>query len=295
MVRMGLAVLLLAANGLALAQGSAPPRHMLDKVALKSSVALVIDQDTGETLAAKRADVVQPVASLTKLMTALVVLDARQPLDEILEITTDDLDREKSTPSRLKVGSRLSRDDMLLLALMASENRSASALSRHFPGGRSAFIAQMNAKARALGMKSTRFADAAGLSPRSLSTARDMHRLMTAAYEHPLIRDYSTRPQHTVRVRKGRLVFRNSNRLVSGAGNWDIELQKTGYTDEAGRCLVMQARVAHRRLAMIFLDSVGKLTRYGDASRVRRGLELADRQQRHASNAGDTASVQFSP
>lgn len=262
---------------------------MLDRLALKSGAWLVVDQDTGETLAMKNADKVLPVASLTKVMTAFIVLDAAQPLDEILEITAEDIDREKRTPSRLKVGTRLSRDDLMVLALMASENRAASALSRHYPGGSASFIGAMNAKARALGMKHTHFADAAGLSHRSVSTARDLHILLTAADAQPLIRDYSTRQRHTVRVgRNRRVTFLSSNRLVRHAGNWDIELQKTGFTNEAGRCLVMQAKVADRRLAMIFLNSVGKLTRYGDASRVRTRLELENRKR--AASTGMTAA-----
>ena len=277
--------LLLAVYGVAWAaepSAVSAAQPMLDRLALKSGAVLVVDQDSGETLAMKNADAVLPIASLTKVMTAFVILDSAQPLDEMLEITSEDTDREKRTPSRLKVGTRLSRDDLLLLSLMASENRAAMALSRNYPGGREAFVARMNAKARALGMASTHFADAAGLSSRSVSTARDLHRLLTAADAQPLIRDYTTRSDHTVRVARNRkLTFINSNRLVRRA-NWDIELQKTGYTNEAGRCLVMQARVANRRLAMIFLNSVGKLTRYGDASRVRTRLELEDRRRQSA-------------
>ena len=287
----GALLLVVHGAGVAASAESAAPasRPTLDRLALKSSAVLVIDQDSGETLAMKNADRVLPVASLTKVMTALVVLDAAQPLSEILEITNEDVDREKHTPSRLKVGTRLSRDDLLLLALMASENRAASALSRNYPGGRSAFIAQMNAKARALGMNSTHFADPAGLSSRSVSTARDLHRLLTAAETQPLISDYSTRRNHTVRVARNRpLTFINSNRLVRHSGSWDIGLQKTGFTNEAGRCLVMQAKVANRRLSMIVLNSVGKLTRYGDASRVRTRLELEERKR--ARSTGIAAS-----
>jgi serine-type D-Ala-D-Ala endopeptidase (penicillin-binding protein 7) len=255
---------------------SATASHILDHISLRSSSVLVIDEDTGETLVAKKADAVVPVASLTKLMTALVVLDAQQPMGEMLEVTSADIDRDKRTPSRLRVGTRLSRSDLLLLSLMSSENRASMALSRNFPGGRSAFIAQMNAKAQALGMKDSRFADPAGLSSRSVSSARDLHILMTAADARPLIRDYTTRADHKVRVGRYTLKFVNSNRLVRRS-SWDIDLQKTGYTNEAGRCLVMRATVAGRRLAMIFLNSFGKLTRYGDASRVRQHLEHHDR------------------
>jgi D-alanyl-D-alanine endopeptidase (penicillin-binding protein 7) len=252
---------------------------LLRDLALKSSAALVVDQDTGEMLAAKNADAVQPVASLTKLMTALVVLDSGLSLDEELVLTTDDVDRIKRTPSRLPIGTRLTRDELLLLALMASENRAALALSRNYPGGTRAFVARMNSMARELGMHHTRFSDAAGLSSGNLSTAHDLLVLMNAAAAQPLIRAHSTQPQYTLRVgsKRRRLSFINSNRLVRRHGQWDIDLQKTGYTNEAGRCLVMQARVANRRLSMIFLDSVGKLTRYGDASRVRASVERFDR------------------
>jgi D-alanyl-D-alanine endopeptidase (penicillin-binding protein 7) len=254
--------------------------HALDHLKLKSHAVLVVDQDSGETLADKNADLVLPVASLTKLMTALVVLDAAMPGDELLEITADDVDRAKRTPSRLKVGTKLSRNELLLLALMASENRAALTLSRNYPGGRAAFVAQMNAKARALGMMNTVFADPAGLSDSSVSTARDVHKLVNAAYVQPVIRMYSTQREYTVYAGKQRLKFGNSNRLVRSRA-WDIDLQKTGYTLEAGRCLVLHARVANRKVAMIFLDSWGKLTRYADASRVRQGVERLSRRKGH--------------
>lgn len=265
-------------------------RNTPDALALKSSAALVVDQDTGEALAAKNADTVLPVASLTKLMTALVVLEAGLPLDEVLDIGREDIDTHKNTHSRLKVGTRLSRDQLLLLALMSSENRAAMALSRHYPGGREAFIARMNAKALELGMASSRFADAAGLSSQSVSTARDLHRLVSAADQQPLIRKYSTQANATVRANGRRLTFSNSNRLIRKSGDWNIGLQKTGFTNEAGRCLVMQATVLGRRLAMIFLDSSGTLTRYADASRVRRRLEL-DTQAPPRVPAGATATA----
>jgi len=254
--------------------------YAINPVALKSQSVLVVDADSGEILAAKNADAVVAVASLTKLMTALVVLDAGQDLEEELQITREDLDTYKRTPSRLPFGARVRRGDLLLLALMASENRAALALSRHYPGGREAFVAQMNATATHLGMTNTRFTDAAGLSASNRSTARDLRLLLDAANAQPLIQEYSTRPSHTLRVGKQRLRFISSNRLVRGA-RWDIELQKTGYTNEAGRCLVMQATVEGRRLAMIFLNSVGKLTRYGDAARVRQGLASAERSVAH--------------
>lgn len=247
------------------------------KLSLKSSAAFVVDQDSGEILAMKNADTVMPVASLTKLMTALVVLDAQQPMDEVLEIGQDDVDTEKRTHSRLKVGTRLKRGDLLLLALMSSENRASMSLSRHYPGGRTAFVAQMNAKARQLGMSSTHFADPAGLSKRSVSTARDLHRLLKAAYKHPAIRSDSSRNEATMVIGGRPLKFVNSNRLVRGRSGWDIQLQKTGFTNEAGRCLVMQVNLMGRRLGMIFLNSFGTLTRYADAGRVRRLIEANSR------------------
>ena len=255
----------------------APAKPVLKHLALKSNAVLVVDEDTGETITAKNADLVAPIASVTKLMTALVVIDSRLPRDEILEVSDDDVDRYKHTPSRLKVGTRLRRDELLLLALMASENRAALALGRNYPGHRIAFVEQMNAKARALGMTHTHFVDPAGLSSLDVSSPSDLRLLLKAANAQPLIREYTTRPQYVVRVGKRNVTFINSNRLVRHSGRWDIEMQKTGYTNEAGRCLVMRARVAGRRLAMIFLNSFGKLTRYGDASRVRQRLEIEER------------------
>jgi D-alanyl-D-alanine endopeptidase (penicillin-binding protein 7) len=249
-------------------------RNTASDLTLKSSAALVVDQDTGETVVRKNPDVVLPIASLTKLMTALVVIDSGLSMAEVLQISNDDVDTQRHSRSRLTVGTRLSREQMLLLALMSSENRAAMALSRSYPGGRQAFVRQMNAKALSLGMASTHFDDPAGLSNRSVSTARDLLRLLNAAYAQPLIRSDSTQPGGTVRANGRTLVFVNSNRLVQHAGDWDIGLQKTGFTNEAGRCLVMQTTVLSRRLAMIFLDSTGKLTRYADAARVRRQLEL---------------------
>lgn len=239
---------------------------------LRSYAALVVDRDTGETLISKNADVVVPIASLTKLMTALVVLEAHPDMNETLEITSDDLDREKHTYSRLGVGTKLSRSDMLLLALMSSENRAAMALSRSYPGGRAAFIARMNARARELGMNSSHFADPAGLSDATTSTAHDLLRLMNAANAQPLIRHDSTHEKEIVRVRGRPMQFVNTNRMVRNSHDWDIELQKTGFTNEAGRCLVMRASTLDRRLSMVFLNSVGTLTRFADAKRVREQL-----------------------
>ena len=246
--------------------------HASASLGLRSYAALVVDRDTGETLIDKNADVVVPIASLTKLMTALVVLESHPAMDETLEVTSDDLDREKHTYSRVGVGTRLSRSNMLLLALMSSENRAAMALSRAYPGGRPAFIARMNAKARELGMNSTHFADPAGLSDATTSTARDLLRLMNAANAQPLIRHDSTHEQETVLVRGRSMHFVNTNRMVRNSHDWTIELQKTGFTNEAGRCLVMRANTLDRRLSMVFLNSSGTLTRFADARRVREQL-----------------------
>lgn len=265
-------------------------RKTPDEFALKSSAAMVVDQDSGETLTSKNPDAVLPIASLTKLMTALVVIESALPLDETLEIGADDVDKVKKTSSRLRVGTRLTRDQMLLLALMSSENRASMALSRHYPGGRAAFLARMNAKAGELGMASTRFADAAGLSAASVSTARDLVKLVAAADRQPLIRQYSTQGDATLKVGRSRLKFVNSNRLIRKRAGWNIALQKTGFTNEAGRCLVMQATVLGRRVAMIFLDSSGSLTRYADAKRVRQRLEAQARQPR-SDPAKPTATV----
>ncbi|PPE70415.1 D-alanyl-D-alanine endopeptidase [Caldimonas thermodepolymerans] len=246
-----------------------------DPLGLKSSVALVVDQDTGEVLINKNAQAVLPIASLTKLMTALVVIEAQQPLDEVLTITAEDVDTEKGSSSRLALGTRLTRGEMLHLALMSSENRAANALGRHYPGGLPAFVEAMNRKARELGMQDTRYVEPTGLSSRNQSTARDLALLVKAAYQYPLIRELSTSPEYGVAIGKRQLHYRNTNGLVY-KDDWDIGLQKTGYISEAGRCLVMQAQLAGRKLIMVFLDSAGRYSRIGDAERVRRWIEELD-------------------
>lgn len=240
-----------------------------DALDLKSGVALVLDQDTDEVLFAKNSQAVLPIASITKLMTALVVTEAGQPLDETLTITQDDVDTEKHSGSRLRVGTQLTRGEMLHLALMASENRAANALGRHYPGGEAAFVAAMNRKAAELGMADTKYVEPTGLSSRNQSSARDLATLVKAAHAHQIIRDLSTSPEHQVAVGKRQLQFRNTNLLVRNP-TWEIGLQKTGYIAEAGRCLVMQAQVSGRKLIMVFLDSTGKFSRIGDAERVRK-------------------------
>ncbi len=243
-----------------------------DALDLKSSVALVVDQDTSEVLFSKNAQAVLPIASLTKLMTALVVSEAHQPLDELLTITHEDIDTEKGSSSRLAVGTVLPRFEMLHLALMSSENRAAHALGRHYPGGLRAFVTAMNRTASRLGMADTRYVDPTGLSSLNQSSAGDLARLVRATYEHELIRVYSTSPEYQVDVGDRILQYRTTNGLVKNP-SWVIGLQKTGYISEAGRCLVMQSRLAGRRVIMVFLDSAGKYSRMGDAERVRAWLE----------------------
>ena len=240
-----------------------------DSLDLKSSVALVLDQDTNEVLFSKNSQAVLPIASITKLMTAVVVTEARLPLDEILTVSQDDVDTEKGSHSRLKVGTQLNREEMLHLALMSSENRAAHALGRNFPGGINAFVAAMNRKARQLGMNDTQYAEPTGLSSRNQSSARDLATLVRAAHEHQIIREFSTSREYAVDVGNRPTQFRTTNALVRSPA-WDIGLQKTGYISEAGRCLVMQAKMAGRQLIMVFLDSTGKYSRIGDAERVRR-------------------------
>ena len=243
--------------------------NTVDSLDLKSSVALVLDQDTNEVLFSKNSQAVLPIASLTKLMTAVVVTEARLPLDETLAVTEEDIDTEKGSRSRLKVGTQLTREEMLHLALMASENRAAHALGRNFPGGIDAFVGAMNRKAEELGMHDTHYVEPTGLSSQNQSSARDLATLVNAAHQHPIIREMSTSPEYRVEVGNRPLQFHNTNRLVLNPG-WDIGLQKTGYISEAGRCLVMQAQMAGRKLIMVFLDSAGKYSRIADAERVRR-------------------------
>ncbi len=241
----------------------------LDPLDLKSSVALVMDQDTNEVLFSKNPQAVLPIASLTKIMTALVVTEARLPLEEVLTISQADVDTEKGSSSRLTVGTQLSRFEMLHLALMSSENRAAHALGRHYPGGLDAFVAAMNRKTIELGMSNTRYVEPTGLSSHNQSSARDLATLVKAAYNYPLIRELSTSHEGEVAVGRRQVHFRNTNGLVRNP-EWEIGLQKTGYISEAGRCLVMQAKLAGRQLIMVFLDSAGKYSRIGDAERVRR-------------------------
>lgn len=243
-----------------------------DPLDLKSSAAIVIDQSSSNVLLSKNAEAVLPIASITKLMTSLVVLEANLPMDEMIEITDSDIDLEKGTGSRLKVGAELSRSDLLHLALMASENRAASALGRSYPGGLSAFVRAMNAKAAYLGMTGTHYVDSSGLSSQNVSTAQDLAKLVRAAYQQSTIREFSTSSSYSVMVSGRPLSFHSTNGLVASP-DWDIGLQKTGYISEAGKCLVMQVRIAGKQVVMVLLDSLGKYTRLGDAARIRKWLE----------------------
>ena len=243
-----------------------------DALDLKSSVAFVVDQDTKEVLFSKNENAVLPIASITKLMTGVVVSEARLSMDETIEITQADVDTEKGSSSRLRVGTELSRGELLHLALMASENRAAHALGRTFPGGLQHFVGLMNQKARILGMTDTQYVEPTGLNSRNQSSAKDLATLVNYAYSDATLRELSTSTGYQVEVGNRTLQYNNTNRLVKNPA-WEIGLQKTGYITEAGQCLVMQAKIAGRKLIMVFLDSAGKLTRIADAERVRKWVE----------------------
>jgi len=259
-----------------------------DPLDLRSSVALVVDQDTHEVLLRKNDQAVLPIASITKLMTGLLIAEANLPMSEMIAITQDDVDTEKGSSSRLAVGSVLSRGDLLHLALMSSENRAAHALGRTFPGGLDEFVSRMNARAQLLGMHDTHYVEPTGLSSRNQSSAHDLATLVATAYKEPVLRELSTSPGREVEVGRRVLQYNNTNRLVKSP-NWDIGLQKTGYISEAGQCLVMQAQIAGRKLIMVFLDSAGKLSRIADAERVRRWLESAGGRSNTAAQPWTTA------
>jgi len=227
-----------------------------------------IDPHNGAVLLHKNEDAVLPIASITKLMTALVLMEAKLPLDDVITITDDDVDYERHSRSRLRVGTTLTRREALHLALMSSENRAAHALGRTFPGGLAAFVEAMNRKARELGMKSTVYADPTGLSARNQSTARDLAAVVVAASREPLIREFSTTIEHDALLGKHKVLFRNSDRLVKSP-RWHIHLQKTGYIVEAGQCLVVNASVADKELILVLLDSADKRSRIDDAERIR--------------------------
>ena len=243
-----------------------------DPLDLKSSVALVIDQDTQQVLFSKNPQAVLPIASITKLMTGLIVAEAALPLDEVLTITQDDVDTEKGSRSRLTVGTQLTRGEMMHLALMASENRAAHALGRSYPGGLNAFVDAMNSKAQLLGMSGTHYVEPTGLSSQNQSSANDLAKLVGVAYQHQILRELTVSREAQMPVGKRFVQFRNTNGLVRNP-EWDIGLQKTGYISEAGRCLVLQAQMAGRKLIMVLLDSAGRYSRIGDAERIRKWLD----------------------
>jgi D-alanyl-D-alanine endopeptidase (penicillin-binding protein 7) len=239
---------------------------------IRSAAALVVDGKTGEVIFGRKPGLVTPIASVTKLMTALVVLDALQPLDEVIEITAEDRWKGKGAFSRLAIGTKLTRGDLLRLALMASENRAARTLGRNYPGGMAAFVRTMNLKARVLGMTQTKFADPSGLSSDNVSSAKDLVKLVSAASRDETIREYSTLRSHDVRIGKQMFTYRNTNLLV-GKPDWEILVQKTGFTNDAGECLVMQTLFEDRPVVIVLLNSFGKLTRTADARRIRRWME----------------------
>jgi D-alanyl-D-alanine endopeptidase (penicillin-binding protein 7) len=265
----------LIAAGSAAAQG--PLALDAGKLKLSSANALVLDASSDTPIYAKGAQEVTPIASVTKLMTAMVVLDANQPMNERISIGIEDIDFLKGSRSRLRLGIELPRDEMLRLALMASENRAASSLARHYPGGIPAFVAAMNAKAKLIGLEHTRFVDPTGLSPHNVSTAGDLARMVAAAAQYAVIRDFTTTQSHYVSVEPtGQVVgFNNTNGLVKNP-QWDIQLSKTGYIREAGRCLVMMTNIASKPFVIVLLDSIGKYSRVADAARVKHWLETGE-------------------
>jgi serine-type D-Ala-D-Ala endopeptidase (penicillin-binding protein 7) len=265
--------------GFAQAQGAKP----LKAVYLKSSSALVLDADTGEIVIDKNADAVTPIASITKLMTAMVTLDRDLDLEQRIVLSRDDVKTVKRSRSRLRVGTVLSRGELMMLALMASENLAAAALGRTYPGGMEAFVVAMNEKAAELDMRDSRFIEPTGLSPSNVSSARDLAKLVRAAHDYPLIREYSTREHGTVRSFGRPLAYRNTNGLVRSS-YWEIGLSKTGYISQAGRCLVMRVRLQSKDLIVVLLDSWGKQSRIGDANRIRQWLE-----KQHVATAGQSS------
>ncbi|MBL8513542.1 MAG: D-alanyl-D-alanine endopeptidase [Betaproteobacteria bacterium] len=241
---------------------------------LLSHAAVVFDPVTGKELFSKNAEAPMPIASITKIMTAMVVLDAKLGMDDPVIIDAADIDTIKGSRSRLPVGSAFRREDLMRLALMASDNRAASALGRSYPGGLNAFVDAMNARARLIGMHSTRFVDPTGLAPGNVSSPQDLARMVAEASRYPQIRDFSTTPELHVTLpnAKRAMGFSNTNQLVKSQ-NWDIGLSKTGYINEAGKCLVMHATIANNPVVIVLLDSWGRLTRIGDANRIKKWIE----------------------
>ncbi len=263
------ACLMMAAALPALAGHKAPADGLPQ---LKSNAVLVLDESNSSVLLSRQATVPTPIASITKLMTAMVVLESDQPLDEMLVVSDEDRERGRGAYSRLAVGTQLTRADLLHLALMSSENRAAHALGRNYPGGVTAFVQEMNRKAANLGMHSAHFVDPSGLSSGNVASPTDLAILVNAAAQHPVIREYSTDEGHSVRVGRRMIEYRNTDHLVRSP-TWNIIVQKTGYITEAGRCLVLKAVIKGRSVVMVLLDSFGKYTRTADAQRIRKWLE----------------------
>jgi serine-type D-Ala-D-Ala endopeptidase (penicillin-binding protein 7) len=279
MVRRWVSLCLAASVLFGLQTAAANTSRTLAKPSLKSGSVLVIDEHTSDVLLSQQADVAVPIASITKLMTALVVLDANQPMDEKIAISADDKHLERTSVSRLTVGAALTRAELLHLALMSSENRAAHALGRSYPGGLPAVVQAMNAKAKALGMSRSVFVDPTGLSSLNVASPEDLSKLVLAASRNPTIRRYSTDHVYTLRVGKRTLEYRNTNNLVAKP-DWDIAVQKTGYIEEAGKCLVMKAMIAGRSVVIVLLDSYGKYTRVADAKRIKTWMEAGLRERK---------------
>ncbi|KAF0865706.1 D-alanyl-D-alanine endopeptidase [Pseudomonas sp. LD120] len=278
-IRLSILSLLFAVSGTLIAhsvdasESPAAPRD-ISQLHIASGSALLLDLQTNKVIYSSNPDVVVPIASVTKLMTAMVVLDAKLPMDEYLAINISDTPEMKGVFSRVKLNSELSRREMLLIALMSSENRAAASLAHHYPGGYAAFIAAMNAKAKSLGMHHTRYVEPTGLSIHNVSTARDLSKLLVAARKYPMLSELSTTKEKTVAFRKPNytLGFRNTDHLVNKE-KWDIKLTKTGFTNQAGHCLVLVTRMGNRPVALVILDAFGKYTHFADASRIRSWVE----------------------
>lgn len=252
---------------------SHPKMHKLPSLRVKSNIALIYDEQGRRALYHKNSEEIVPIASITKLMTAMVLLDAQLPMDVELSVDEDDLNRIRRAKSKLRVGMTLTRSEMLKVALMASENRAALALARSYPGGPAAMVSAMNAKAHVLGMENTRFFDPTGLDSDNVSTAQDLVKMVAAAQHYPLIHQYTTSTSHSVEGLRGRTMsFHNTNPLVRNA-SWDIGVSKTGYISEAGLCLVMETKIKQRPVIIVLLDSWGKHTRVGDANRIKQWVE----------------------
>ncbi|MDP9504753.1 D-alanyl-D-alanine endopeptidase [Pseudomonas protegens] len=278
-IRLSILSLLFAVSGTLIAHSvdasetTAAPRDT-SQLHIASGSALLLDLQTNKVIYSSNPDVVVPIASVTKLMTAMVVLDAKLPLDEHIPMNISDTPEMKGVFSRVKLKSELSRRDTLLIALMSSENRAAASLAHYYPGGYPAFIAAMNAKAKSLGMTHTRYVEPTGLSIHNVSTARDLSKLLVAARKYPLLSELSTTKEKTVAFRKPNytLGFRNTNHLVNKE-KWDIKITKTGFTNQAGHCLVLVTSMGNRPVALVILDAFGKYTHFADASRIRNWVE----------------------